>query len=71
MKTMKLGNEIIKVKNTAVDGYLSKGWSYCPRSEWKKNVRDINKKEEIVVEGEEKEKKNKGNPKGKAKKNKE
>mgnify|MGYP005847196297 CR=1 FL=1 len=76
MKIMKLGEEIRKVKEEQVNNYLSDGWSYCPRSEWKTKVRDPELKSKKVEEkkeegeGKQKEKKNKGNPKGKAKKTK-
>ena len=70
---MKFGEEIRKVKEEQVDNHLSDGWQYCPRSEWKEKVRDSelkSKKVEEKEDGDQKEKKNKGNPKGKAKKTK-
>ncbi|NPV12824.1 MAG: hypothetical protein HPY57_13645 [Ignavibacteria bacterium] len=73
MKIMKLGEEIRKVKEEQVDSYLSNGWNYCSRSEWKTKIRDPELKLKKVEDkkSEQKENKNKGNPKGKAKKNKE
>lgn len=53
MKTMKLGNELpIRVKEDDVIRKLADGYKFCPRSEWKKFVRDDNKneKKEKVVE---------------------
>lgn len=71
MKTMKLGEQIRRVKEDVVYSHLAQGWTYCPRSEWKDKVRTkVEKKSEVVSE-ETETKKNKGNPKGKAKKNKE
>ena len=46
MKTMKLGNELpIRVKETDVDRKLAAGYKFCPRSEWKRLVRDSDKAE--------------------------
>jgi len=70
MKTMKLGEEIRKVKEEQVNSYLENGWNYCPRSEWKTKVRDPEMKSKKSEDVEIVEEKKKGNPKGKAKKNK-
>jgi hypothetical protein len=43
MKTMKLENGLpIRVKENEVERKLEIGYVYCSRSEWKKNVRDVN-----------------------------
>ena len=36
MKTMKLGDSVIRVKDEEVKKKLSDGYSYCPKGEWKK-----------------------------------
>jgi hypothetical protein len=43
MKTLKLNNTIVRVKDKDVDKFLSIGYKYVPKSEWKDNVRDIKK----------------------------
>jgi len=43
MKTLKKNDQIIRVKESEVNNYLSMGYSYTPKSIWKKNIRDINK----------------------------
>jgi hypothetical protein len=43
MKTVKLGKEILRVKEDKVENFLSRGFSLCPKSEWKKGVRDVEK----------------------------
>jgi hypothetical protein len=46
MKTLKridaVGN-YARVEDKVVSDYLKGGWVFCPKTEWKKNVRDINK----------------------------
>ena len=45
MKTIKnKTQEILRVKDTEVDAKLKAGWTLCPKSEWKKNVRGVKKK---------------------------
>jgi hypothetical protein len=41
MKTMKLGDIIKRVKEDEVADKLKFGWVYIPKSEWKKNVRNV------------------------------
>lgn len=38
MKTIlnKKTNEVKRVKEHEVDKFINLGWSYCPKSEWKK-----------------------------------
>lgn len=52
MKTLKRQTtsktmEYRRVKNEEADTLVRSGWSYCPKTEWKLNVRDINKKEKV------------------------
>jgi hypothetical protein len=44
MKTMKKNNEIIRVSEEKTESYLNMGYNYCPKDEWKKNVRDVDRK---------------------------
>jgi hypothetical protein len=52
MKTMKIRNELpVRVKESDVERKLDAGYVFCSRSEWKKNVRDVNvEKVEIANE---------------------
>ena len=48
MKTLKKTinqeeTKYMRVKDGDVNGYVRQGYTYCPKSEWKKNVRDFNK----------------------------
>jgi hypothetical protein len=47
MKTLKksMGQETkyLRVSDGEANGYVRQGYSYCPRSEWKTNVRDFGK----------------------------
>lgn len=51
MKTLKRIDQKTKtvdfkrITDDKVESYLSSGWEYCPKSEWKTNVRDLNKTE--------------------------
>lgn len=45
MKTMKLGDSFIRIAEKDVKTRINGGWNYCPKSEWKKNVRDFGIKE--------------------------
>lgn len=40
MKTMTNGIEVRRVKNEDAEALSTKGWSYCPKSVWKRTVRD-------------------------------
>ena len=44
MKTLKRNSEIIRVSDEKVQKHLDMGYNYCPKSEWKKNVRDADRK---------------------------
>jgi len=46
MKTMKLGDSIKRVSEKEVDSKLKQGWIFCPKSEWKENVRVLAPKRE-------------------------
>lgn len=48
MKTVKdSSGKIKRVRDeTAFDMVDNKGWNFCPKKEWKENVRDGNKKKE-------------------------
>ena len=44
MKCIKKGDVIKRVKNDVANIAVEKdGWSFCPKSEWKVNVRDVKK----------------------------
>ena len=45
MKTMKRNSEVIRVPEEKVENFLNGGYVYCPKSEWKQNVRDADRKE--------------------------
>jgi hypothetical protein len=48
MKTIKKGLEYKRVNETEAEAFVSvKGWKYCPKNEWKTNIRDFNKKQVI------------------------
>jgi hypothetical protein len=36
MKTMKIGDSVIRVKEDLVDSHVSAGYKFVPKSEWKK-----------------------------------
>jgi len=66
MKTVKdPSGKIKRVRDeTAFDMVANKGWNFCPKKEWKENVRDGNKKKEEGKSGKPK-KDNKSKKKGK------
>lgn len=47
MKTLKKNDEIVRVADGKVNYYLSRGYIYCPKVEWKKNVRDVAKVKQV------------------------
>ena len=53
MKCMKLGDIIQRVAEKDVNDKLNHGWKYTSKSEWKQNVRDVNKSEKKDDEGKE------------------
>ena len=40
MKTMRKGDTIVRAEEQQINHYLKNGYSYCPKSEWKTQVRD-------------------------------
>jgi hypothetical protein len=40
MKTIKKGKSIKRVSDKDAKQQVKSGWKYCPKHEWKKNVRD-------------------------------
>lgn len=52
MKTMKLKDGApVRVKESDVNRQLKQGYTFCPKADWKKLVRDFSKKStETVVE---------------------
>ena len=50
MKTMKQKNgQPVRVAEKQVNDHLKKGFAFCPKSEWKSEVRDV-KKAKVVTE---------------------
>lgn len=49
MKTIRDGSEIIRCGNKQAECRVKDGCIYCPKSEWKKNVRDKGKIKEVKV----------------------
>ncbi len=45
MKTMLKNGEYVRVSNQEADMKVKTGWAFCPKSEWKKNVRDFGREE--------------------------
>lgn len=41
MKTMKKGEEIVRVPEERVEDHLQQGYELCSKSEWKELVRDF------------------------------
>ena len=44
MKTMKKGNDIVRISDDKYKTYLSNGYTYTSKSEWKEKIRDVSKK---------------------------
>lgn len=53
MKTMKLNNNIVRVKEKDVDHHLDMGYKYTTKKDWKVNVRDFEKPKKEKKEKEE------------------
>lgn len=45
MKTIVKNGEYLRVSNQEADMRIKTGWSFCPKSDWKKNVRDFGKED--------------------------
>lgn len=50
MKTMKKNDEIVRVVDSKVDDFIKRGYSFCPKAEWKAKVRDISRKQKSESE---------------------
>jgi hypothetical protein len=72
MKTLKKktdnGFEYKRVTDTEADRFISLGWLYCPKTEWKVNVRDFGKDNENSNSDKDKYKKGKKNSNAKTSK---
>jgi len=44
MKTLKKDGNYVRVSDTEADEKVKYGWTFCPKSEWKTNVRDFGRK---------------------------
>lgn len=44
MKTVSKNGEYLRLSESEADSKVKSGWKYTPKSEWKQNQRDINKK---------------------------
>jgi hypothetical protein len=44
MKTLKKEGKYVRVSDTEADVKSKYGWVFCPKNEWKTNIRDFNKK---------------------------
>jgi hypothetical protein len=40
MKTMRKADMIVRAEEHQINHYLKNGYSYCPKNEWKTQVRD-------------------------------
>lgn len=45
MKTLKLGDSIIRVEDKKVNGYIKMGYEYVPKSTWKETRKESKEKE--------------------------
>jgi hypothetical protein len=43
MKTLKKNGTIVRVTDKEADDKIKFGWEFCPKHEWKTNVRDFGK----------------------------
>lgn len=44
MKTLKKDGNYVRVTDREADEKVKWGWAFCPKNEWKTNVRDFGKK---------------------------
>lgn len=44
MKTLKKDGNYVRVSDTEADEKVKYGWTFCPKNEWKTNVRDFGRK---------------------------
>lgn len=56
MKTIVKDGSYVRINDAEAEMKVKSGWSYCPKSEWKKNDRDFGKpsKEELEAQKAEK-----------------
>ncbi len=54
MKTIVKNGVYSRVENSEADIKVRSGWKLCPKSEWKINDRDLNKKEKVDKKSSEK-----------------
>lgn len=45
MKTVTKDGKYARVSDSEAEVRVKSGWSFCSKSDWKKNVRDIDRKE--------------------------
>ena len=45
MKTLKKNGNYVRVTDKEADEKVKFGWTFCPKNEWKTNVRDFGRKE--------------------------
>ena len=50
MKTMRRGKDIVRVKDKEGKIYLDRGYEFCPKEIWKKEVRVFKQKKEAIKE---------------------
>ena len=43
MKTIVKNGEYMRLENSDAESRVKAGWKYCPKTEWKSNVRDFGK----------------------------
>ena len=53
MKTLKKDGNYVRVIDKEADEKVKYGWAFCPKNEWKTNVRDFGKKTKKEKEKEE------------------
>ena len=44
MKTLKKEGNYVRVSDKEADEKVKYGWAFCPKNEWKTNVRDFGRK---------------------------
>jgi hypothetical protein len=50
MKTMRKGDDIVRISDKQEKEFLSRGYEYCPKQVWKDQVRVIKEKKEAIKE---------------------
>ena len=50
MKTLKNGNEIVRVSEKDVKSYLNRGYNFTSKTDWKENVRGYKSKKKTTDE---------------------